>query len=628
VPAPDRSGALVPFLALAFAVKVVVVWQLGRHPLLQPDAGLDTTTYVQLARQVLGGDVALGPGLYYVSPLYIYFLALTLGLSDSFTFVRVAQAALGTASLACVFFAAREWFGVRAAWIAAILAVFTGVFTFHEILLHQSALDVFLTAAALMCLAVALRRERIRPGLGAGALFGVLGLNRPNALIAMLGVLVIMALARRGRIALFVAAGVVIGVAPVVIRNFVVSRQLALVSSQGGLNFYIGNNAEATGQYLAVPGVRANIEGQSDDTRRVAEAALGRSLTDSEVSSYFAKRGWSWMRGDPAAAATLFARKLALVFNAQHQWLDFSYPYYARDLNTVVRVLVVGPWLLVPLGVAGLLFAPPARRAQFVIWASFIPCYAVAVAIFFVAERYRLPMFVPLCVTSGAAIDAFVRAAAARRWRPLAVPTAVLVVAAVGANWPFHLEDGRFDERLRLSKVLMNSGDYSRAAAELEQALAIDPEHTVAEFTLGMALVSSGRSTEGIQHIQRAVDRRVPIDGARYALARAMQASGDVDGAARLLRTFTPEPTDSADSCFQVGLLALDVDAPDVAERYFRQAVRLRPKWAAAKQQLGIVLMNQGKCGDAVAELRGAVDLGAGDDATYQALAYCGRAAR
>ena len=84
------GSTLRPMLAIGvvFLLKFVVVLQLRNHPLLQPDAGLDTTAYVDLARQVLAGNVGLGPGLYFVSPLYIYFLAGALAAFRSFTAVR------------------------------------------------------------------------------------------------------------------------------------------------------------------------------------------------------------------------------------------------------------------------------------------------------------------------------------------------------------------------------------------------------------------------------------------------------------------------------------------------------------------------------------------------------------
>jgi len=424
--AAPRSGwdwRLPSFLAAVFLLKLVVLVQLQHHPLLEPEGSLDTAAYASLARRVLAGDLWLGPGLYYVSPLYIYVLAALLGLSDSFTFVRLVQIALGTAAVACVFWTARTWFGPRAAWIAAALAALTGEFTFYEIVVFQSSLDAFLTAAALLCLTGALvdlppeggshmdvgspraasaaipvaSAFRRKAAAAAGILFGLQILNRPNIVIAVAGVVLTLLPLRRLRVAALLVAGVLIALTPIAIRNAVVAHQFALAGSQGGLNFYIGNHAQATGQYVEVPGVRANMEGQSEDTRKVAEQATGRTLDDGQVSAYFTRLALDWLREHPAAGARLFVKKLALVFNARHQWLDFSYPYYAYDTGSILWLLFVGPWLLVPLGISGLLwsafasaFAPSALRRDsslhdFVAWGSFVPFYALSVALFFVA---------------------------------------------------------------------------------------------------------------------------------------------------------------------------------------------------------------------------------------------------
>jgi 4-amino-4-deoxy-L-arabinose transferase-like glycosyltransferase len=591
---------LAAFATVVFLLKLIVMAQLRDHPLLQPDAGLDTSSYIQLSQRVLAGDVGLGPGLYYLSPLYIYFLAALTAVGGSLTFVRVVQVALGAASVSCLFVTTREWFGRRAAWAAAVLAALTGLFTFHEILLLQAALDPFLTSAALMCLALALTRsgpgarafERCMPSL-AGLTFGAQTLNRPNVAVAAAGIVVALAMLRRWRAAAFVLAGFLVALAPVVARNAVVAHQWAVLSSHGGLNFYIGNNGAATGQYVAVPGVRANIDGQADDTRRIAEQAVGHPLSDNDVSRYFAGLAWLWVRANPGSALKLFGRKLYLVFSAHHQWLDFSYPYYAHDLNTALRALIVGPWLLVPLGLTGLVICGPVtRRREYLAWALFVPLYAVAVAVFFVAERYRLPLFVPLCAGAGATLDRFARAAAERRWRPVTAAAAIAGVIAVAVNWPSSLNDGRVDERLRLAKVLMNHRDYDAAATELQKVGEIDAANTTAEFTLGIALVSGGHTGEGIARARHAVDRGVPITGARYTLVRAMQVSGDEVGAAQLLRSFQPAPEDDAESCVQVARLAEGLGATDVAERFLRRAMALRPQWDVPQQQLRALLAN------------------------------------
>ena len=91
------------FLAAVFAAKLIVVLQVRDHPLLQPGTGLDTTVYTELAARAAAGDWALGPGLYFVSPLYIYFLAACLAIFHSYTAVRLVQIALGTASIGFIF---------------------------------------------------------------------------------------------------------------------------------------------------------------------------------------------------------------------------------------------------------------------------------------------------------------------------------------------------------------------------------------------------------------------------------------------------------------------------------------------------------------------------------------------
>jgi Flp pilus assembly protein TadD len=223
-----------------------------------------------------------------------------------------------------------------------------------------------------------------------------------------------------------------------------------------------------------------------------------------------------------------------------------------------------------------------------VVFASF---YALSVALFFVAERYRLPLFVPLCVLSGGAVDRTLQAfrkpsSTLRSPASARVAIALGVAGAIVAAWPHHLDDGRYEERLRLSKALMNRHEYDAATAELQAAYALRPADSVTEFNLGMALVSGGRAQEGIAHVRHAVDAGVPMKGARYALANAMLVTGDRDGAAALLRTFTPLAEDDAESCYRVGMLAVEAGAPDVARRYLQRALELRPGWPEAAQAL------------------------------------------
>lgn len=647
-------------LAAVFILKLVVLLQLRDHPLVQPDAGLDTSAYVELARRVVNGDLALGPGLYYVSPLYIYFLAAVLAVSDSFTAVRLLQILLGTASVGFVFLTARIWFSERAAWLAAGLAALTGLLTFYEVLILQAGLDTFLTAAALYGLTLGLKRDpgAVSAFLLAGVLLGLATLNRPNAGLAAAGLAAALAITRRFRPAVWLVAGVAAGMAPVTLRNIAVTGQWSLASSHGGLNFYIGNNEKATGSYRPVAGVAPNIVGQQRDAQRVAEAALGRPVTEAETSDYYFGLASSWIREHPVDAARLFGRKLLYTFHAQHIALPYSYPFYAREAGTALRFYVIGPWLLAPLGLVGLIFAAPRDRLPaYLAWAAFVPAYAIGVAAFFVAERYRLPLFVPLAIGAGAALDLFWTRLADRRYAAVAAPAAVLLALAVPLNWPQGFQDGRWDEGLRMAERLVLLGRYdeadtwveklrpgavdrgvpdylvgrqllvkketARAIAHLERARELEPQQPAISYALGQALLQAGRPADAVPHLRRGVDggAQVPLLG--YDLAVALEATGDFASAAAAVARITPGRDDDAEAWLRLGRLASGVKAPDVATRFFEGAVALRPDQASAHQQLGLNLLLLGRVDDAARELADAVRLDPRNADSLAHLAYC-----
>jgi tetratricopeptide (TPR) repeat protein len=705
-PASLRASGAIVALALVFVLKLVVLLQLKDHPLTQPDAGLDTTAYVNLAKAVMGGNPGLGPGVYYVSPLYIYFLAAGLGVLKSFTAVRVVQIALGTASVAFIFLTARTWSGRRSAWIAAGLAAFTGLFTFYEVLILQASLDAFLTSAALYFLTRALvpdlSREIVLPPKGgthrgqrtgtasatkpnavasatksnpvastfrrkdlfvAGLIFGIQTLNRPNVMIAVVGVaLVMLIVIRRLRPAALLVAGLLIGMSPAALRNIVVARQWSFVSSHGGLNFYIGNREGATGFYLPVPGITPTIAGQEKDARRVAEKALGRPVTDAEASDYFFALSRNWMAAHPAAALALFARKLYYTFNAAHVPLPHSFPFYAYDAGTALRFLAIGPWLLIPLGLAGLAVGgqalDPPRRSGYLIWISFVPAYAASVALFFVAERYRLPLLVPLCVGAGAAVDAAVRLVESRRWRALSLGAAAVTLLAVAANWKLGLNEGRWLEGLRNAQQLVILGRYDeadrwaakldaslppnagaasygvgaqllvldhpeRALPYLESAHRADPSAAPADYALGQALLKMGRPADAVPHLRRGFDAGIELPQGGYDLAVALHDTGDFPGAVSVIRRINPPASDDPEAWLRLGRLAARVRAPDVAEPFFRRAVQMRPDRPDTHQQLGLNLLILEKFDEAARELAEAARLDPRDADSLSHLAYC-----
>jgi tetratricopeptide (TPR) repeat protein len=425
---------------------------------------------------------------------------------------------------------------------------------------------------------------------------GLLVTNRPNALVwaAALPLLLAVSMRRERRGLLRAAAvlgGLVLAVGPVAVRNRVVSGEWILVSSHGGLNFFIGNNRGADGTYKPIIGITPSISGQAEDARRVAEKATGRPLSTAEVSAYFYRIAGDWISREPSRAVGLFLRKLAYVFNALDLPLNNSYAYFSRDEPTLLRALLVGPGLLVPLGLLGLAGVPRRDPAPgYGVWAAFVPVYAVSVAAFFVAGRYRLPLLVPLCVGAGAAGVWLYDQACARRARPLLAAAAGLALLGLAANWDWGRDDGRGEERTQMIVRFVDEGRYDEARGLLARTRPTHPEPARLLFRVGQAFRDQGRAEDAAEMLEEALRVDPTYPEVRHGLARAREENGvalslagqHAEGAAELEEAVRLEPT-SASAQLNLAVVYAQLRRYDDARARAEEALRLRPDYPQAR---------------------------------------------
>ena len=265
-----------------------------------------------------------------------------------------------------------------------------------------------------------------------------------------------------GRSALFLA-GLGLVLVPSALRNYAVSGEVILISSHGGLNFFMGNHAGADGTYQRIEGITPSIAGQARDAQRIAEQAMGRKVSAGEASDYFYLLAADWIADHPFEALVLQLRKLAILINGTDVALNYSFAFYARE-STMLRLLVIGPWLLLPFGLRGCwLASQKSAQPGFWVWVSFIPIYGLSVAAFFVSDRYRLPLMVPLCITSAVTILWLVERLRTRRPARLATPALALGLAFAATWGNLGLSDGLEDEQTSFAVYLVQQGDYAQA---------------------------------------------------------------------------------------------------------------------------------------------------------------------
>ncbi|HEY7318624.1 MAG TPA: glycosyltransferase family 39 protein, partial [Candidatus Binatia bacterium] len=177
-----RVKWLIVIFATALSLRVLYLIQIQSIPLFYNLPG-DGRTYDDWAQRIAAGDW-LGSGVFYQAPLYPYFLGIWQAiLGHNLWAIRMIQAVLGALSCALIFLVGERLFSRSAGVASGLVLAFYAPAIFFDVLIEKSVLDVFLLSLLLWVLVCAWSRRDWRRWLSAGAILGLLGLSRENALI-------------------------------------------------------------------------------------------------------------------------------------------------------------------------------------------------------------------------------------------------------------------------------------------------------------------------------------------------------------------------------------------------------------------------------------------------------------
>jgi len=438
LPDPDKNRRIpgwawvLGITAIALALRLVYIIQVGGSSLIVPEE-LDPGFYFQWAKAIAAGDW-IGREPFVQSPLYAYLLALWIKcFGAAITPILIAQSLVGVGTVVLTWMAGRRYFDDRRGAIAALLVALYGPFIFYEGMVMKTFLSPFLTILLALLLERAARLSAGRRGpatgafVAAGIVFGFLTLDRDNfivlaPLLAFLAAVLGGGLGRRGlRAAAGFAAGAVLIIAPVTIRNYAASGEFVLLTTGGGEVFFIGNNADANGLYVPPPFVRPDPRYEHADFVDRASEIAGHPLSPMASSWFWFREGMRFVAAEPLAWVRLLARKLIHFWN----WyelpdnLDYGIMQYfsplLRALNPALPPAGMatlslpaggGVWMpvrlhllstfgtLAPLGILGLALTWRRRRSLLPLYVLLFG-YMATVLLFFNFSRFRVPV-VPL----------------------------------------------------------------------------------------------------------------------------------------------------------------------------------------------------------------------------------------
>lgn len=616
---PKQAGTFSLFVILALAIRLVYLFQLSASP-IGSLAILDSQVYQNRALAILDGQV-LPTEVFRMSPLYPYLLAgaYRAAGAETLNFARLWQALLGALGCGLTFLLGKRLAGYRAGIAAGVLYLLFGYLVFADGLILAESSLCFFHLCFLLALLSAIERRSWPAALFSGLLLGLCAALRGNVLIYVLPIILFLLWrprADRKPMFLRVAAPLLLGLsAPVALAaaaNYHAERDLVLLSSNAGFNYYIGNHPKASGTFDKIAGhdeVRGFDPLKDLDGRDFARAIAGRRLSPSEASRFWVRAAFDGAKGRCAAFVGLQARKLLLFFGGEQLPQIYSYDL-TRGEVPILKLLPITFAVLIPLGLLGLAQSL-VRGGVHRLLAILCLCYGLSISLFFVASRYRVPIIPLVAVFAGCALVGLVETVQRRRWAQVGKSAAALAAFSVLPLLPLQPHDP-CKVLLHFANVYDSSGKREAARVVAEKAVRQCPDDARALFLMAQIAHSEGDFKEALDYYRRAAlardvkpeylfrlaslqsQLRMQEQALRSVATGLEMAPGNVEGllllgqiqerrgdlrdAMATLQKAVDLKPDSVSALYHLGRLAALAGEPELARSSLQEAARLAPE--------------------------------------------------
>lgn len=650
-PSLDYKKWAILIFGVAFLIRLIYLLQIRSNPYFYSPM-VDELWHLNWAKDILEKSF-WGTEVFFRAPLYPYLLALLLKITGSeYFWTRLVQMLLAAGSVSLLYLIAREYFSEKVARLGSIFYALYGTLIFYEGMFLVEILFIFLNFLGLLILA----RNRDHPSIKnyflAGLVFGLSAITRPNILLVVpfwgLWILVHFRkkIAVKALIILLLAfgAGVVLPIIPVTLRNYIVADDFVPISSQGGINLYLGNNPSAEGLTMIMPDIvldaRIPVSRFVPAISEYAEKEMKRPLKASEVSAFWNDKAVHYILNNPGHFISLTFKKLVYFFSGfenpdQHDIYEFSKFSLLSSLMIFDHGIKFPFGLFAPLGLVGIALCWNRRRELAPVLIFFF-AYIPSVIFFLVTARHRLAVIPIMLVFAAYAVLYLWDLIKRRQWDKAIYPlgSAAVLLILVNINFfdlGFHnisqmhfnlgityTRQGKYDEAIKeyslaaketpgvpaiyhgLGTTYNMMKRYPEAIAEFQKALEVDPNYYDALINLGMSYVELKQFDKAEQLFLRgaAIDSTRPES--YINLGSLYMAKNDLDRSRQAyLRAVQMKPDDYV-MLGKIGVLFGRAGDSTTAYEYFRRAVKINPGYAAGYLNWGNICMFNGDANGAI----------------------------
>ena len=586
---------------------------------------LDEAFYNNWALSIAGGEW-LGKGLFNGLPLYPYLLGIIFKIFKHDLFiVRLVEIIIGSLGCVLLYLIVKEIFNKRVGVIAAIIAAFYAPFIFYSGILVPTVFTVFFYLASLLIFVKAIQAPSKRRFFLFGVIAGLAIMLRASMLLflplALAWVVIISADKKKAlKNAALAIVGVLLVMTPLLVRNYIVSRDIVFLTSHAGMNLYIGNNEEADGRFKAPSWARSNIAGLQTDAKTIAQKELGRDLKDSEVSKYYASKAASFIKKNPGAFLRLLWQKLTLFINSQEIYDVACYEVY-RDKIPILRFPFITFLFVGTLGIAGMLISLKNWKKVMPLY-LFVITYTASILLYFVSSRYRVPFAVVMVIFTGFFISWFLDRIKKKNF--LKAGLSLLLCAAIFpmVNLSTDIDDITATGYTNLGSLYLKANEYDNAIIAFKKAMRINPSNPKPYNDAGYACMMNQDYKRAKSYIFDALSRDPDYAFAYINLGLLNAREGNLNAAEKEYKIaieLNPNIPQAHNNL--AGLYEISKRRP-LAIIEYKKAIELDPENAKTHYNLGIIYGRSEKLDLAKKELMESFRLDPDSAPTRKALEY------
>jgi tetratricopeptide (TPR) repeat protein len=603
-------------IALALIVRFVYLIEIKDHPLFNVLLA-DGHFHDAWAMDILNGDwLSLEKGVLYKPPLYPYFLALVYAVFGHNLFIsRLVQIFIALAAYILVYRLAAIYFDRTVARIALVGTVFYGTFIYFEGELEIVVLVVTLNLLLLFLVTGNLLQSTRPRWLFTGIVLGFSALARPTLLLFIPFVLLWLFIVFRqqgvikkfAESSLFFLLGTVLIISPVTIRNSMLGEKFVPISSNAGINFYIGNNPNYDETTSIQPGI------VWERLTREPSVAAGRDLTVEEAQSYWFARSRAFIFSEPMSFLALVLKKTALFWHSYEIKRNKDI-YFFKRYSTVLNLPLLTFGIVAPLALIGMLIGLSRWRNYLLLY--FYVLYVMAsTVIFFVTARYRIPAVPVLIMFAGYSLHWFYQRVRVREGKKAGIFMLSFLVLLFLINYDFFdvKEKSFARSHYNLGLVYSTTKQHDRAVEEFKKALELNPPKRLenAETHLNLAISYKQKGEYGLAAEEGKKALSILPDYARaYRILSEIYYETEMyDEAIDALNDSLVYESKSYESYRMLGKIYYRQERYEDAKSSLKKILSLNPVYAEAYYNLGMISYREGKLLEAKKHLKMAIKI-------------------